>query len=209
MATENLRHRIGDDWNIINPTENIDEIYDDNDYEDDYEDDYVEDTSSMKGRMSRWKAAIARHGFLCLAAAILPASLHLVDVFFLRSAERASAHPSWLLTRWITDAHFVFSSLVIGLSTWFTWAENGPPRNPTAFAVRFLAYTALSLAWDPVVFGWGAVKLGMFVCGMRALLALGIGCSIKRLNGTAGELIFRATELGSTHLFRCTLYLLL
>ncbi|KAI8537547.1 hypothetical protein RHMOL_Rhmol09G0032600 [Rhododendron molle] len=169
MATENLRHRIGDDCNIINPTENIDETYDD-DYEDDYEDeydDYVEDTSSMKGRMSRWKAAIARHGFLSLAAAILPASLHHVDVFFLRSAERASAHPSWLLTRWITDAHFVFPSLVVGLGTWFAWAENGPPRNPTAFAVWFLAYTALSLAWDPVVFGWGAVKLGMFVCGSK------------------------------------------
>ncbi|KAF7112750.1 hypothetical protein RHSIM_RhsimUnG0195400 [Rhododendron simsii] len=85
MATENLRHRIGDDRNTINPTKNIDEIYDD-DYEDEY-DDYVEDTSSMKGRMLRWKATIARHGFLSLAAAILPASLHLVDVFFLRSAE--------------------------------------------------------------------------------------------------------------------------
>ncbi|KAG5530812.1 hypothetical protein RHGRI_025699 [Rhododendron griersonianum] len=165
MATENLRHRIGDDSTIIDPNENNHDIYkdydEDNDNEDEYED-YIEETS-MRGRMLRWRAAIARHGFSSLTVAVLPASLHLVDVFFLRSAERASARPSWFLTPWIMDAHFVLSSLVMGLSSWFAWAENGPPPKPTLFASRLLGFTALSLAWDPIVFGWGAVHLGPHV----------------------------------------------
>lgn len=212
MATENLRHRIGDDSTIINPNENNHDIYkdydEDNDNEDEYED-YIEETS-MRGRMLRWRAAIARHGFSSLAVAVLPASLHLVDVFFLRSAERASARPSWFLTPWIMDAHFVLSSLVMGLSSWFAWAENGPPPKPTLFASRLLGFTALSLAWDPIVFGWGAVHLGPHVCMLRSFLAIDIECTIRRQNRTAGEFIFGACGvMGIIHLLNCSLGLLL
>ncbi|XP_058181541.1 uncharacterized protein LOC131299961 [Rhododendron vialii] len=205
MATESLRHRIGDDSTIIDPNENTD---DDNDNEDEYED-YIEETS-MRGRMLRWRAAIARHGFLSLAIAVLPASLHLADVFFLRSAERASARPSWFLTPWIMDANFVFSSLVMGLGSWFAWAENGPPPKPTLFASRLLVYTALSLAWDPIVFGWRAVHLGPHVCMLRGFLAVAIAGTIRRQNRNAGDFIFGACGvMGVIHLFHCSLDLLL
>lgn len=206
MATENLRHQIGD-----NPNENT---HDYDDYEDDYEDedeydDYIED-SSMKGRMLRWRAAIARHGFWSLAVAISPASLYLVDIFFLRSAERASARPSWFLTPLINrDVHFVLSSVLMSLSSWFAWAENGLPQNPRLFASRLVGYTALSLAWDPIVFGWGAINVGLFVCVLRGLLAIAISNMIKRQNDTAGEFIFRTCGMmDSMHLFQCSLDLL-
>ncbi|XP_058181101.1 uncharacterized protein LOC131299529 [Rhododendron vialii] len=212
MATESLRHRLGDDSTITNPNENNHDIYkeydDDNDNEDEYED-YIEETS-MRGRMLRWRAAIVRHGFLSLAIAILPASLHLVDVFVLRSAERAAARPSWFLTPWITDAYFVFSSLVMGLGSWFAWAENGLPPKPMLFASKLLVYNALSLAWDPIVFGWGAVHLGPQICMLRGFLVVAIAGTIRRQNHTAGEFVFGACGvIGGIHLFHSSLDLLL
>ncbi|KAL6978408.1 hypothetical protein U1Q18_020074 [Sarracenia purpurea var. burkii] len=143
--------------------------------------------NNNKGRSRRRRTAMARRGLRSLAVAVaVPVSLHLAVVTLFHSDHRTKL-PSWLPFRTL-QAIFVGSPSLMGLCAWLVWAEGGFHRKPTALAF-FLGYLALSLAWEPSVFGMGAVRAGMVVS--LAMIGALVGCyrSFKDLNPVAGDLV--------------------
>ncbi|KAF7112760.1 hypothetical protein RHSIM_RhsimUnG0195200 [Rhododendron simsii] len=160
--------------------------------------------------MLRWRAAIARHGFLSLAIAILPASLHLADVFFIRSAGRATARPSWFLTPLDNGRAFRLLVSCYGPRLLVCVGGKWAACKTHAFRIQAPRLYRLESSVGPIVFGWGAVHLGPHVWMLRGFLAVAIARTIRRQNRTAGEFIFRACGvMGGIHLFQCCLDLLL
>lgn len=201
MTTENLRRRIPDGPNGGNTVEDDDE-YDNEDY---YDSD--DDNGKERSIEHRLRAAITRRGWLSLVIAVGgPASLHLIDIFYFRSAERTYAKPNWYATPWMMDAVMLLSSLMISLSSWFTWAEseNGFLRKPTTVAFLYLGYFGLSVAWDPITFGLGAIEIGILVTLMRVVFVFAIGYMLHDLNCDVGHLVMDAGGVLCLFVFRCT-----
>ncbi|KAG5541623.1 hypothetical protein RHGRI_021452 [Rhododendron griersonianum] len=179
MATENLLDRRGDadHTRIENDINDSDDDY--------YDDDDVEEIS----RAGRWRAAIARCGFWTLALAVAaPASLHYIEIFYLRSPQSVVSKPSWFPKKSM-DAASVFLSLLISLSFWFGWAEGGVIRRPKEVAVECILYLTLTLAWDQIVFEHGAKKFGLAIGFARYLVAEQLSNVLKELNRTASRLV--------------------
>lgn len=144
--------------------------------------------SKTKGRRPR-RMATARRGLRSLAIAVaLPLSLHLAAVVFLHSAHGASAkHPTWFRSLAL-EAVFVGLPALMGFCAWLFWVDGGFHRRPTALAF-FLSYLALSLAWDPIVFGLGAPWVGLVVSW--AMLGALTACHMifKEVSPIAGNLV--------------------
>ncbi|CAL5357612.1 unnamed protein product [Camellia sinensis] len=145
-------------------------------------------SSNNKGRRQR-RSAMARRGIRSLAIAItFPVSLHVAVIILLSGRHRVALKPVWFPSPWILHTIFVGSAAIMGLCAWFVWAEGGFHRKPQALAF-LMSYLALSVAWDPIVFGVGAVWVGLMVSvGMFGAL---FGCSriFKDMNPIAADLV--------------------
>lgn len=144
-----------------------------------------EDQSKTKGRRPR-RTATARRGLRSLAIAVaLPLSLHLAPVAFLHLA--SAKHPTWFRSLAL-ETVFVSLPALMGFCAWLFWVDGGFHRRPTALAF-FLSYLALSLAWDPIVFGLNAPWVGLVVSW--AMLGALTACHMifKEVNPIAGYLV--------------------
>ncbi|GFY87651.1 hypothetical protein Acr_05g0012900 [Actinidia rufa] len=82
------------------------------------------------------------------------------------------------------DVNFIGMSLIVGVCTWqLAWTEIGFRRMPMAPVALYLGFMALSLAWDPIVFGLGAIKIGLLVSLARAVRLLASAIRSGERNG--------------------------
>ncbi|KAI4301391.1 hypothetical protein L6164_034674 [Bauhinia variegata] len=143
------------------------------------------------------KMAMAKRGLRSLViAATLPLSLSLLTAYLASSHSKHDQHAGtvtsrklfWFLPTWALHLTCPASSLLMGLSAWLVWADGGFHRNPTALGL-YLAQLALTLLWDPILFGAGATKAGLMVC--LGILGTQVGCLrvFKRTSVVAGDLI--------------------
>ncbi|PSR94766.1 Translocator protein [Actinidia chinensis var. chinensis] len=164
-STEELRQRTKDEP-AVETTQNHDNNY------------------NHKGRRQR-RTAMARRGLRSLAIAVLvPMSLHVAAITLSHSAHGALAKPP----SWTLHAICVGLNSLMGFCAWLVWAEGGFHRKPTGLAF-FFGYLATSLIWDPIVFGMGLVRTGLFV-GLAMLCSL-VGCYrvFKDVNPIAADLL--------------------
>lgn len=108
------------------------------------------------------KRAMAKRGLRSLAVAVtLPLALTALEVSLFGSNSASREHPSYP-SLWALHATCLVSSMLLGLSAWLVWAEGGFHMKPQALAL-YVAVLGLGLAWDPIVFGVGATRLGLVV----------------------------------------------
>ncbi|KAH7851226.1 hypothetical protein Vadar_008826 [Vaccinium darrowii] len=147
-----------------------------------------------RNEMKRWRAAIRRLGIWSLALAVAgPASLHLLDIFLFHSAERALNKAAWSYGPWFTDAICAYISVMLSLCCWFCWAEwdlsdvgiFARKPDPARLLRFYLGYIVLNVAWEPIVFEFGAFKLGLLVSVMKTWIAGEIAIMLFNLNVTA------------------------
>ena len=148
--------------------------------------------------------------FLSLVIVLtIPISLHTLQFVFLRSAHMTLAKPFWFPPLSIMDDLFIYPYLVVGICSWFAWAENGFRRIPITLAALYLGYIALSLAWDPIVFGIGAIRIGLLISLARLGFVFGISKMLKNLNRAASVIVLIFCEFFAFMLFMFNLHLLL
>ncbi|KAL3648015.1 hypothetical protein CASFOL_008983 [Castilleja foliolosa] len=133
----------------------------------------------------------ARRGLRSLTVAVaFPLTLSLLNIFLFGSTTRyRSLHkPFYFPPLWALHLACLATAFLSGLSAWMVWAEGGFHRRPTALML-YLGQLVLSLGWYPVVFGAGAIKVGLVLCG--ALFWVLIGCArvFRTMNPIAGDLV--------------------
>ncbi|KAH6766385.1 hypothetical protein C2S52_017368 [Perilla frutescens var. hirtella] len=129
----------------------------------------------------------ARRGLRSLSVAVaFPLSVTLLDIFLFgwSSIEK----PFYFPPLWALHLACLSTAFLSGLSAWLVWAEGGFHRQPGALAL-YLAQLILSLIWYPVVFGAGAIRVGLVLC--VALFGVLIGCAraFRDMNPIAGDLV--------------------
>ncbi|GFY87795.1 hypothetical protein Acr_05g0014340 [Actinidia rufa] len=193
MAAENLCRK-------IKVVPNVDSTYENNKNKDEYL------RNNPKSRSIRKICG----EFLSLVIVLtIPISLHTLQFVFLRSAHMALAKPFWFPPFSIMDDLFIYPYLVVGICSWFAWAENGFRQIPIALVALYLGYIALSLAWDPIVFGLGAIRIGLLVSLARLWFVFGISKMLKNLNRAASVIVLIFCECFAFVLFMLNLRLLL
>ncbi|KAL6500343.1 hypothetical protein OROHE_025709 [Orobanche hederae] len=149
------------------------------------------ETPDMNPRKHKKSGGGARRGLRSLSVAVaFPLSLTLVDIFLFGSTTRyRSLHkPFYFPPLWALHLACLATAFLSGLSAWLVWAEGGFHRRPTALML-YLGQLVLSLGWYPVVFGAGAIRVGLVLCG--ALFGVLIGCArvYRNMNPIAGDLV--------------------
>ncbi|KAL8548625.1 hypothetical protein ACS0TY_007784 [Phlomoides rotata] len=137
------------------------------------------------------KPAAARRGLRSLSLAVaFPFSLTLLDIFLFGSTTRyRTLHkPFYFPPLWALHLACLTTAFLSGLSSWLVWAEGGFHRQPMALAL-YLAQLALSLVWYPVVFGAGAIRIGLVLCGVLFGVLLGCTRMFTNMNPIAGDLV--------------------
>ncbi|KAI3449502.1 hypothetical protein Pfo_006167 [Paulownia fortunei] len=147
-------------------------------------------TSDMNPRKQK-KTGAARRGLRSLSVAVgFPLSLALLDIFLFGSSTRyRSLHkPFYFPPLWALHLACLTTVFLSGLSAWLVWVEGGFHRQPTAL-ILYLGQLMLSLGWYPVVFGAGAIRVGLVLCG--ALFGVLVGCArmFRNMNPIAGNLV--------------------
>ncbi|XP_041989359.1 translocator protein homolog [Salvia splendens] len=148
------------------------------------------DDDDMNRKKPKNSAAAAR-GLKSLSVAVaLPLSLTLLDIFLFGSSSRyRTLHkPFYVPPLWALHLACLTTAFLSGLSAWLVWAEGGFHRQPAALGL-YLVQLALSLVWYPVVFGAGAIRLGLVLCA--ALFGALVGCAraFRKMNPIAGDLV--------------------
>ncbi|KAH7851241.1 hypothetical protein Vadar_008971 [Vaccinium darrowii] len=147
-----------------------------------------------KNRIKMWRAAIGRLGIWSLALAVAgPVSLHLLDIFFFRSAERALNKAAWSYGPWFMDAVYAYISVMLSLCCWFCWAERDlsidgsvdRKLDPAKLLGFYLGFIILNVAWEPIVFEFGAFKAGLLASVMKTWFAAAIARMFIHINLTA------------------------
>ncbi|XP_057965927.1 translocator protein homolog [Malania oleifera] len=150
-------------------------------------------TSSSINRPRREKRmAMAKRGLRSLAIALaVPLALTLVSIYLSGSGPGYLPHqhkPVLLPPRWTLHLASLGSTFFAGLSGWLVWAEGGFHSNPTALFL-YVAQMGLGFAWEPLVFGLGATRVGLVACvGLFGSL---VACSriFKEVNPIAGDML--------------------
>lgn len=168
MASHNLKHRTREDPDITTRTYNDRE---------------------NKAKPLR-NAAIAKRGLRSLAIGVsVPLSLTLLSLHLGagRSCYGTLSKRFWLPPPWALHMTCLASSFLMNLSAWLVWAVGGFHRKPTALYL-YLAQLGLSLAWNQIVLGAGASRIGLLVC--LAMFGAVVGCyrMFKEVNPIAGDL---------------------
>lgn len=150
-----------------------------------------DDGIDMNHHRKKPKNAAARRGLRSLSVAVaLPLSLTLLDIFLFGSSNRyRTLHkPFYVPPLWALHLACVTTAFLSGLSAWLVWAEGGFHRHPAALGL-YLGQLALSLVWYPVVFGAGAIRVGLVLCA--ALFGALVGCAraFRNMNPIAGDLV--------------------
>ncbi|KAK4418149.1 Translocator protein [Sesamum alatum] len=148
-------------------------------------------TAGSPGDAKQKRTGTARRGLRSLSVAVaFPLSLALLDIFYFGSSNRyRSLHkPFYFPPLWALHSACLATSFLSGLSAWLVWADGGFHRKPTAL-ILYLGQLAISLGWYPVVFGAGAIRVGLVLCG--ALFGLLVGCTMifRNMNPIAGDLV--------------------
>ncbi|KAL8054841.1 hypothetical protein ABFS82_04G019000 [Erythranthe guttata] len=154
----------------------------------------IEATSDDDGEMNRRrqkKSGMARRGLRSLSLAVaLPLSLSLIDIFYFGSSSRYRTLPKpfYFPPLWALHLACLATAFFSGLSAWLVWAEGGFHRQPTALML-YLGQLVLGLGWYPIVFGAGATRVGLVICG--ALFGVLVGCvrMFRNMNPIAGDLV--------------------
>ncbi|XP_051118701.1 translocator protein homolog [Andrographis paniculata] len=136
------------------------------------------------------KSGTALHGLRSLSVAVaFPLSLTVLDIFFF-GYRRLLPKPFYFPPLWALHLSFLAHAFLSGLSAWLIWAEGGFHRHPKALAV-YLGQQMLCLGWYPVVFGAGAIRVGLALCG--AIFGVMVGCArmFRDMNPIAGDLEIR------------------
>lgn len=141
--------------------------------------------------IKRWRAAIRRLGIWSLVLAVAgPVSLHLLDMFLFRSAERAMNKNTsvirslvygfhWSYGHWSMDFMYAYTSVLLSLCCWFCWAERDlsidgfidRKLDPAKLLGFYLGFIVLNVAWEPIAFEFGAFKAGVLACVMKTWFA--------------------------------------
>ncbi|KAH7517087.1 translocator protein homolog [Ziziphus jujuba] len=149
-------------------------------------------TASKDNRSRRDKRmAMAKRGFRSLAVAVsLPVSLSLLSIYLGGSSNSyaISSKPFWFPPLWALHFTTIASSFLMGLSAWLVWAQGGFHKKPMA-AYLYLTQLAFSLAWDPIVFGFGSTRAGLIVCLGMLVALLGCSSAFKQVNPIAGDVM--------------------
>nr|UOI39546.1 outer membrane tryptophan-rich sensory protein [Betula platyphylla]UVJ47671.1 outer membrane tryptophan-rich sensory protein [Betula platyphylla] len=123
--------------------------------------------ASMSNKSKRGRnMGIAKRGITSLAVAVsVPLSLTLISICLSSISHNHGSIPKpfWFLPLWVLHVTYMASSFLMGLSAWLVWADGGFHRNPTALYL-YLAHLCLCLAWNPIVLGAGATRIGLLVC---------------------------------------------
>ncbi|KAK1320002.1 hypothetical protein QJS10_CPB04g00825 [Acorus calamus] len=146
-------------------------------------------TTTTNNRRAK-KLAMARRGLKSLSIAVaVPFTLTLLTIYLSGSSSSiATAKPIWHPPIWAFHVASLSSSSIMGLSAWLVWAEGGFRRRPV-MAGLYLAQLALGLLWGPVVFGLGAVRVGLGVCVGLFVALLGCAQGFREVNPIAGDLV--------------------
>ncbi|KAK4758645.1 hypothetical protein SAY87_019946 [Trapa incisa] len=134
------------------------------------------------------KKAMAKRGLRSLAVAVaLPLALTALDISLFGSNSASRKHLRFPAL-WALHATCLVSSMLLGLSAWFVWADGGFHRQPSALAL-YVAVLGLGLAWDRIVFGLGDTRLGLAVA--LALDGSLFGChrKFRASSPIAGDLV--------------------
>ncbi|KAE9598248.1 hypothetical protein Lal_00003872 [Lupinus albus] len=143
------------------------------------------------------RMVMAKHGFRSLAIAVsLPLSLTLISMYLGLSLhtqqhahhDDASRKPFWFPPSWVLHLLCPASSFLMGISAWMVWANGGFHRNPVALML-YLTQIMFTVLWDPLVFGFGTIRVGFIVClGMFVAL---FGCMhvFGKVNSVAADLV--------------------
>ncbi|KAG8389473.1 hypothetical protein BUALT_Bualt02G0233000 [Buddleja alternifolia] len=174
MATQELKHRSKDQ-----PREETDQP------------NVIQAAAAATSDRKQKKTGTARLGFRSLGVAVaFPLSLTLLDIYLFGSTTRyRSLHkPFYFPPLWALHLACVATAFMTGVSAWLVWAEGGFHRQPNALML-YLGQLLLSLGWYPVVFGAGAVRVGLVLCA--GLFGVLIGCarSFSKMNPIAGDLV--------------------
>lgn len=150
----------------------------------------TESAAGMNPRRQK-RSGAARRGLRSLSVAVaFPFTLTLLDIFLFGSSTRyRSLHkPFYFPPLWALHLACLATAFLSGLSAWLVWAEGGFHRQPTALML-YLGQLAISLVWYPIVFGAGAIRVGLVLCG--ALFGVLIGCArmFRNMNPIAGDLV--------------------
>ncbi|XP_073053782.1 translocator protein homolog [Primulina eburnea] len=136
------------------------------------------------------RTGMAARGLRSLAIAIiLPLSLTVLDIILFGSGDRFRSmqrHP-YFPPMWALHSAWLVAAFLSGLSAWLVWVDGGFHHQPGALFL-YLGQLALSLGWYPIVFGAGAIRVGLILCA--ALFGSLIACSriFKNVNPIAGDL---------------------
>ncbi|XP_057782354.1 translocator protein homolog [Salvia miltiorrhiza] len=137
------------------------------------------------------KNAAAHRGLRSLSVAVaLPLSLSVLDIFLFGSSSRYRSldKPFYVPPLWALHLACVSTAFLSGLSAWLVWAEGGFHRHPAALGL-YLGQLALSLVWYPVVFGAGAIRVGLLLCAALFGVLLGCARAFRNMNPIAGDLV--------------------
>lgn len=142
-------------------------------------------------KQNKKDSGAARRGLRSLSVAVVfPLSVTLLDIFLFGSSNRYRSieKPFYFPPLWALHLACLTTAFLSGLSAWLVWAEGGFHRQPGALAL-YLGQLILSLIWYPVVFGAGAVRVGLLLC--VALFGVLIGCAraFRNMNPIAGDLV--------------------
>ncbi|KAK4482194.1 hypothetical protein RD792_009336 [Penstemon davidsonii] len=177
-SSQDLKHRV---------TKEKDQI----EHETEQQPKVIQTTSDDMYRKQKKTGGTARRGLRSLTLAVaFPLSLSVLDIFLFGSSNRYRniEKPFYFPPLWALHLACLGNVFLSGLSAWLVWAEGGFHRKPTALAL-YLGQLMLSLVWYPVVFGAGAVRVGLVLCA--ALFGVVVGCSriFKNMNPIAGDLV--------------------
>ncbi|OIW21703.1 hypothetical protein TanjilG_08113 [Lupinus angustifolius] len=147
------------------------------------------------------RMVMAKRGLRSLSIAVsLPLSLTLLSMYLGLSLHTqpqphthddnsmASTKPFWFPPSWVLHLLCPASSFLMGISAWMVWADGGFHRNPMALLL-YLTQIMFTVLWDPLVFGFGTIRVGFIVC-LGLFVAL-FGCMrvFGQVNSVAADLI--------------------
>ncbi|KAI3668262.1 hypothetical protein L6452_43339 [Arctium lappa] len=174
-ATQELKHRTKDDQPPITAQEN----------------DVVTNNTKSTTTDQKRPRSLPKRGIQSLSVGIaVPLALTLANIslFGWNRSYHTIHKPFWVPPLWALHLTCLSSAFVMGLSAWLVWAEGGFHKTPGALGL-YLAQLGLSLAWDPIFFKMGAVKVGLLVCLGQMATTWSCSRMFGRINRTAGDLV--------------------
>ncbi|ONK61590.1 uncharacterized protein A4U43_C08F31550 [Asparagus officinalis] len=136
------------------------------------------------------KLAMARKGLRSLIVAIaVPLALTGLSAHLSGSSVTGlGTKPTWRPPVWAFHLASASTASLMGLSAWLVWAEGAFHRQPAILGL-YLVQLFLGLLWSPLVFGLGAVRIGLGLCvGLFGVMFMCAQC-FRKVNPIAGDMV--------------------